>query len=69
MNLLQADPKKSVARAEMEVKAGAYWKRTVNDIVMSRKEANRARVERDYLRMRFSVWIAEDANHRQGSRL
>ncbi len=67
--LLRDDPKMSVAKAETTVKSSPEWRRWIEGMVTARKAANRARVQRDYLRMRFSVWIAEDANHRAGARM
>ncbi|MBF9233958.1 hypothetical protein [Microvirga alba] len=66
---LRSDPKMSVAKAETTVKASRRWREHVEGIVRARKAANRARVSRDYLKMRFSQWISEDANHRAGARV
>jgi len=68
-DLIKDDPKLSVTKAETLVKASPEWRRWIEGMVRARKAANRARVERDYLKMRFSEWVAEDANHRAGARL
>lgn len=66
---LQRDtPGLAFNKAEMTAKASPEWRAWVEGMVRARKAANRARVNRDFLRMQFSVWIAEDANHRAGSR-
>jgi hypothetical protein len=58
-----------VSRAEMIVKASEEWSRFVEGMVKARQHANKVRVERDYLRMRFSEWVAQDANHRAAARI
>lgn len=68
-NLIRDEPKMSIAKAETTVKASPEWRQFVEGMVRARKAANKARVTRDYLKMQFSVWIAEDANHRAGARM
>ncbi len=68
-SLLKADPKMSVAKAETEVKASIAWHDYIEGMVRARSKANKLRVERDYIRMKFQVWIGEDANHRMGVRM
>lgn len=58
-----------VSKAEMQAKASPEWDRHVRSIVRARQLANKLRVERDYLRMRFQEWIAADANNRTVARL
>jgi hypothetical protein len=58
-----------VNRAETQVKASPEWKRHIEAIVEARYRANKLRVERDYLRMKFSEWVAHDANNRTAARL
>jgi predicted secreted protein len=58
-----------VSKAEMQAKSSDEWRRHVEAIVRARQNANKLRVERDYLRMRFQEWIAADANHRTAARL
>jgi hypothetical protein len=58
-----------VGRAEMQVKASPEWERHIHSIVRARTEANRLRVERDFLRMKFSEFISADANNRTAAKL
>lgn len=57
-----------VSKAEMQVKGSEDWRRFIEGMVRARQHANKLRVERDYLKMKFSEWISEDANHRAGAR-
>jgi hypothetical protein len=66
---IASDPKMSNARAEMNVKSSDKWRRHVVSVVRARTAANKARIERDYHKMKFSQWISDDANHRAGSRM
>ncbi len=68
-SLLKADPKLSIARAETEVRASIPWHDYIEGMVRARTKANKLRVERDYIRMKFQVWISETADHRIGARL
>jgi hypothetical protein len=69
MTLIAVDTKLSDARAETLVKAGPEWGAFIKAMVDARRHANIMRVKKDTLRMKFSRWIAEDANHRQGMRM
>jgi hypothetical protein len=53
-----------VSRAEATVKASADWREFVLSIVNARTEANRKKVEVEFLRMRFSEWQSHEANDR-----
>lgn len=55
----------SVARAEMEVKAGDDWKEHIEKMVEARKKADLLRVQMKYIEMRFSEWQSNDANQRK----
>ena len=66
---LRAAPGLSHARAETNVKSSPEWRRWIEGMVRARKAANRARIDRDFLKMRFSEWVAQDANHRAGARM
>jgi hypothetical protein len=65
----EGEPGMAHNAAESLVKASSEWRDYVKQIVKARTKANYAKVERDYMRMRFSEWVSEDANHRQGARL
>ncbi len=62
-------PEKSVAAKEMFVKAGAEWTNYIQKMHAARKAANVAKVEMDFLKMRFSEWTSAEANNRAGARL
>jgi ADP-ribosylglycohydrolase len=55
--------------AVLAQKASSEWDRHVRSIVRARQEANRLRVQRDYIRMRFQEWISADANNRTAAKL
>lgn len=67
--LIRDEPKLSIAKAETIVKASTEWREWIGNMVTARRVANRARVQRDYLRMRFSEFISAEADHRAGSRM
>ena len=54
----------AVNRAEQEVKSSPFWREHVRKIVEARKEANKARIELDYIRMKFYEWQSQQANSR-----
>ena len=58
-----------VSKAELRVKASDEWHDHVTKIANARSAAIKAKVRVDYLKMKFSEWIAADANHRSGARL
>jgi hypothetical protein len=68
-SLIRANPKMSIARAEAEVKGSIAWHDYIQGMVAARKKANKLRVEKEFIRMQFSVWISDDANHRMGARI
>ena len=53
-----------VSRAEAKVKASDDWLRLVEDTVTARTKANKAKVQLDYLRMRFSEEVSREATSR-----
>lgn len=56
-------------QAEREVKAGGAWKDHLTKICTARAKANRAKIQTDYLRMRFNEWQSKEANQRHEARL
>lgn len=52
------------SHAEKQVKAGAPWADYIKSMVRAKTAANKARVEVDYLKMKFQEWISADANAR-----
>lgn len=55
---------KPVSRAEMEVKASEEWRKFIQAMVTSRKEANFLKVKLEWLRMRFQEWSSAEATKR-----
>lgn len=55
----------SVAKAEMIVKSSEEWHEHLKAIVEARRVANRLKVQKDYIQMRFSEWQSADANARK----
>lgn len=53
-----------VNRAEQTVKASSFWAEYIKKAVAARQEANVARVEMEYRRMRFNQRQSQEANAR-----
>jgi len=51
------------------VKAGDPWANYIKTMVRAKTQANKARVEVDYIRMVFSEWQSREANVRAEKRL
>jgi hypothetical protein len=58
-----------VSRAELTVKASLEWADYIKKMVRAREQANLARIEAEFLKMRFTEWQAQDANQRQELRM
>ena len=58
-----------VSKAEMNVKASGEWTQYVEQMIESRKRANRLKVQLEYLRMRSSEWQSAEASKRAEMRL
>lgn len=58
-----------VNRAEATVKASQEWSDYVTLMVNARQEANRRKVQMEYIRMRFNEWQAAEATKRAEMRL
>jgi hypothetical protein len=58
-----------VSRAEMNVKASEEWAAHIEDMVEARKNANLAKVQLDYIRMKHMEWTSANANQRHEARL
>ncbi len=58
-----------VNRAEQTVKASRDWLDHLKVIADARKEANKAKMKLEYIRMKFTEWNNEEANHRAEARL
>ena len=59
---------KSQARAEMVAKADPVWADHLKKMVDARTQANKARVEQEFYRMRFWEANSEAANERASAR-
>lgn len=59
----------AVSKAETAVKASADWADYIKKMVRAREQANLAKIEAEFLRMKFSEWMAHDANARTEARL
>jgi hypothetical protein len=58
-----------VSRAEMTVKASPEWSEHITTIVHARKEANLAKLQLEYIRMKHMEWTSANANLRHEARL
>jgi len=59
----------AVNKAELIVKGRADWHDYLVKINTARTNANRLKVEVEYMRMRFQEWISADANERVQARI
>jgi hypothetical protein len=58
-----------VNRAEQIVRASPEWANYIKRMVDAKTEANKARVEMEFYRMRFQEWQSDAANERTETRL
>ena len=56
-------------RAEATVKSSKVWLDYLHEMVEARRLANRAKVQMEYIRMKFSEWQSLNANLRQEKQL
>lgn len=66
---MQAHAELPVNRAEQLVKSSPEWRDHVEKMVAARKQANRLKVQMEYLRMKFSEWQSAEATKRAEARL
>lgn len=66
---MQAHADLAVNRAEQIVKSSPEWRDHVEKMVNARKQANRLKVQMEYLRMKFSEWQSHEATKRTEARL
>ena len=52
------------SHAEKQVKASPQWADYIKNMVRTKTLANKARIEVDFLKMKFQEWISADANAR-----
>jgi len=58
-----------VSRAELIVKSSVEWADYIKKMVKAREQANLAKIEMEFMRMRFAEWQAHDATQRQEMRM
>lgn len=58
-----------VSKAEMTVKASDDWRSFIEEMVASRKEAARLKVQLEYIRMKFHEWQSYEATKRAEMKL
>lgn len=58
-----------VSKAEMQVKASKEWREHVESIGTARKEANRLKVQLEYIRMQASEYQSAEATKRAEMKL
>jgi len=60
---------KSVARAEMTVRASPTWQTYLAEMTDARTKANRAKIDAEKIRLQFKEWEGQEFNHRMGAKL
>lgn len=68
-NLISSNLNIALNRAEVIVKSSPDWRSYVTRMVDQRKKANLAKVEMEFLRMRFSEQQSAEATHRAEMRI
>lgn len=58
-----------VSHAERDVKSSEQWRDHVTKMVKAREAANLAKVQCEYIRMKFQEWSSANANKRAEMRL
>ncbi len=58
-----------VSKAELTVKASPEWADYIKKMVRAREQANLAKIEAEFLKMRFSEFMSKDANNRTEMRM
>lgn len=58
-----------VSRAEMLVKSSEEWSDYIRKMIETRKEANRRKVQMEYIRMKFGEWNSAEASKRAEMKL
>lgn len=59
----------AINRAEANVKSSRFWKDHVEKIVEARRLANRAKIELEFIKMRYYETSGQDANRRAELRI
>jgi hypothetical protein len=66
---VERDPSLSESRAERQSKASQEWDAYVRHMCQRRADANKLRLQLEYIRMRFNEWQSREANSRHEARL
>ena len=67
--MMKALGDKPAAHAERDVKASDEWREFISSMVEARTKANLAKVQLEYIRMKFNEWQAMDATSRAEMRM
>jgi hypothetical protein len=67
--MMKALGDKPAAHAERDVKASGEWKEFIASMVEARTKANLAKVQLEYIRMKFSEWQSLNATSRAELRM
>lgn len=59
----------AVSKAELTVKASPEWSDFIKKMCRAREQANLAKIEAEFLKMRFSEFMSKDANNRTELRM
>lgn len=59
----------AVSKAELTIKASAEWADYIKKMVRAREQANLAKIEAEFMRMKFSEYMSWDANARTEARM
>ena len=57
------------SHAEREVKASDKWSDYIKNMVNAKTEANKAKIDLEFVKMKFWEWQSEGANNRAGSKM
>lgn len=69
MNLIRDSGPMADNKAEMIVKSSEEWERYIRQMVDAKAQANRFKVQMEYIRMKFGEWQGYDATARAEMRL
>jgi|SRR5690349_23981193 len=59
----------AVNKAEMQVKATPEWQEHIAKIVEARRQANLAKVKKEYVDKKYGEWQSMEANNRAAARV
>lgn len=56
-------------KAEKQVKSGEQWSAYIKNMVNAKTEANKAKIDLEFVKMKFWEWQSDGANNRAGSKM